>query len=474
MTNIDAIFGTAPVEPHHAEAEACLLASLMANNDGYDEVADRLRPDHFYDGALGRIYEAIGDLIARGHKANPVTLKRAVPDDIDIVVEVAGALISVANNDQYCRIILNMWQRRELMHIGRDLVDEAGDGAVMDEVESIRQRVEGRLFDLAAGAASGGGAKSMADIMPDMLNLINDGITAQRAGKVTGTPVGISDLDRDLSGLQDGNLIILAGRPSMGKTALALSMAINAARDRQKPGGVAFFSLEMSTGQLMDRVFSNIADLDCMAIVRRVLSDHDFRRMAEFAEDFKREPLVISDVPGLSVAAMRTECRKISRQCGGLKLVVVDYLQLMAGSRNVKGGRYEQITEISMQLKRLAKELDVPVLALSQLSRSVEQRDDKRPLLSDLRESGSIEQDADVVMFVYREQYYLERTEPVQKQGESADRFGERYIQWQERMSICEGTADVIVAKARQGKVGTVRCAFLPHRMRFSDLNKAA
>lgn len=474
MTNIDAIFGATPVEPHHAEAEACLLASLMANNDGFDEVADRLRPDHFYDPALGRIYEAIGDLIARGHKANPVTLKRAVPDDIDIVVEVAAALISVANNAQYCRIILNMWQRREMMRIAQALLDDASDGAVMDDVDSMREMAEGALFDLATGATGGGGAKAVADMMPDALTMINDGITAQRAGKVTGTPVGIADLDRDLSGFQPGNLIILAGRPSMGKTALALTMALNAVRDRQRPGGVAFFSLEMSDAELMERILSNAADLDYTAIIKRVLADRDFMRLSEFGEGLRREPLFIDDRPSTSVARMRTECRKIARQAGGLKLVIVDYLQLMAGSRDFKGERYQQITELSMQLKQLAKELDVPVVALSQLSRAVEARDDKRPLLSDLRESGSIEQDADVVMFVYREQYYLERAEPVQKAGESADRFGERYIAWQDRLRICEGTADIIIAKARRGKVGTVRCAFLGHRQRFAGLNKAA
>ncbi len=475
MSSIDDIFGAAPVDPHHAEAEAALLASLMANNDGFDDVSGVLRPDHFYDPALGRIYEAIGALIGRGHKANPVTLKRAVPDDMDAVVGIFdSAFISTANNEEYARIIVNCWQRRQMILIGQSLVDDARDGSVLDDVDPMREMAEAGLLDLASGVQGGGGAVSIHDLMAANLDIINDGITAQRAGKVTGTPVGITDLDRDLSGFQAGNLIILAGRPSMGKTALALTMALNAARSDAQPGGVAFFSLEMSEGELVERLLSNAANLDYTAIIKRVLSNGDYHKLCDAGEGLRKGRLYIDDRPSATVARMRTECRKIARAAGGLKLVVVDYLQLMSGAKENSGSRYEQITEISMHLKRLAKELRVPVIALSQLSRAVEQRDDKRPQLSDLRESGSIEQDADVVMFVYREQYYLERAEPVQKAGESADKFSERYMQWQDRLNACQGTADIIIAKARRGKVGTVRCAFLGHRQRFADLDKAA
>ncbi|PKR54416.1 replicative DNA helicase [Thalassospira marina] len=477
MSNLDDIFGTAPVDPHHAEAEAALLASLMFNNDGFDDVSGVLRAEHFYDPSLGRIYEAMGGLIMRGHKANPVTLKRVVPDDMDAVLGVfedESMFVSAMNNEEYAAIIVNCWLRREYIRIGLELVDNSRHGSVLDDAAVIHQMAEAALFDLATGLQGGGGAAPIHDLMEGNLAMINEGITAQRAGKVTGTPVGITNLDRDLSGFQPGNLIILAGRPSMGKTALALSMALNAAQSDVQPGGVAFFSLEMSEGELVERLLSNAANLDYTAIIKRVLSDGDYHRLCEAGEGLRKGRLYIDDRPSATVARMRTECRKIARRAGGLKLVIVDYLQLMSGAKEKGVSRYEQITEISMHLKRLAKELRVPVIALSQLSRAVEQRDDKRPQLSDLRESGSIEQDADVVMFVYREQYYLERSEPVQKAGESADKFSERYMQWQDRLSACQGTADIIVAKARRGKVGTVRCAFLGHRQRFADLDKAA
>jgi len=465
-------------EPNNVEAEVQLLCSLMHRNDGFDQIADMLEPDHFYDGALGRIFGAMRDLLVKGDKANPVTLKRVIPDCNDVAVQVAGCdVISFMNNREYARIIVNMWQRRELIRIGRMLAEDAGTGEMLDDPHAVREEAEAALFSLATGVQASSGALSMAEFSEDSLQDICAGIDAYRRGEVVGVPSGIKKLDELLSGFKGSQLLILAGRPSMGKTALALSLSYNAARDQSgdKKGAVVFFSLEMSKGELTDRLFSSVSDIDYTAINRRSLSDPDYKKVVGAQDQLRQIPFYVDDRAAATIARVRTECRKVARKAGGLKLVVIDYLQLMSGGRAFRpGDRYALITELTMQLKQLAKELHVPVLVLSQLSREVEKRDDKRPQLADLRESGSIEQDADVVMFVYREQYYLERSEPVQKQGESTDKFGERYAAWQDRLNEVHGTADIIVGKARGARIGTVRCAFLGHRQRFSNLERVA
>ncbi|MHC8493419.1 replicative DNA helicase [Thalassospira sp. SM2505] len=474
---LDRIFAVEE-EPNNVEAEVQLLCSLMHRNEGFDQIADILEPDHFYDGALGRIFGAMRDLLVRGDKANPVTLKRVIPDCNDVAVQVAGCdVISFMNNREYARIIVNMWQRREMIRIGRILVEDAGAGDVLDDPQRVREDAEAALFALASGQQNDSGAVALSDFSRESLADISEGIDAYRKGEVTGVPSGLAKLDELLSGFKASQLIILAGRPSMGKTALALSLAYNAARDQRgrKTGGVAFFSLEMSKGELIERLFSSTSDLDYTAINKRALNDPDYKRLVGAEDILRKVPLYVDDRAAATIARVRTECRKIARKAGGLKLVVIDYLQLMSGGGHFRpGDRYALITELTMQLKQLAKELSVPVLVLSQLSREVEKRDDKRPQLADLRESGSIEQDADVVMFVYREQYYLERAEPVQKAQESTDKFGERYAQWQDRLNQVQGTADIIVGKARGARIGTVRCAFLGHRQRFSNLERVA
>ncbi|PKR57491.1 replicative DNA helicase [Thalassospira lohafexi] len=476
-TTLDRVFQV-DEEPNNVEAEVQLLCSLMFRNDGFDQVADLLTPDHFYDGALGRVYGAISALIVRGDKANPVTLKRVIPDHTDVVAQIAGCdIISVMNNVEYARIIINMWQRREMIRIGRIMAEDASSGDMLDDPHGIREDAEGALFALASGTQTENGAMSLGDFSRSSLQDISEGIDAARRGEVTGVPSGLTKLDELLSGFKPAQLIVLAGRPSMGKTALALSLSYNAARDqtKRKTGAVAFFSLEMSKGELIERLFSSVSDLDYTYINKRALNDPDYGRLVKAEDTLRTVPLYVDDRAAATIARVRTECRKIARKSGGIKLVVIDYLQLMSGGNAFRpGDRYALITELTMQLKQLAKELHVPVLVLSQLSRKVEERDDKRPQLSDLRESGSIEQDADVVMFVYREEYYLERAEPVQKANESLDKFGERYTQWQERLSIVQGTADIIIGKARGARIGSVRCAFLGHRQRFSNLERVA
>ncbi|WP_417625011.1 DnaB-like helicase C-terminal domain-containing protein [Paremcibacter congregatus] len=472
-TRADAVFQPME-EPNNIDAEVQILCSLMHRNEGFDQIADVLEPDHFYDGALGRIFGAMRDLLVSGNKANPVTLKRVIPDCNDVAAQVAGCdVISFMNNREYARIIVNMWQRREMIRIGRILAEDAGSGDMLDDPHTMREDAEAALFSLANGVQMSPGAVALGDFSGDCIEDINAGITAYRNGDITGVASGLTALDELLGGAQKGNVLVLAGRPSMGKTALALTLALNAAQSQSggQAGAVAFFSLEMTRSELFDRLASNIADIDYAAIRKRVLNDADFKRVVDAEDRLRKLPLYIDHRPAATLARIRTECRKIARKAGSLKLVVIDYLQLMSGGGAFRpGDRYALITELTMQLKQLAKEIDVPVVVLSQLSRAVEQRDDKRPQLSDLRESGSIEQDADVVMFVFREEYYLERSEPTQKTGESLDKFGERYAQWQDRFNQTRGMADIIVAKARGSRVGNARCTFVGKRQRFGNV----
>lgn len=466
-------------EPHNTEAEVCLLCSLMHQNDGFYQVGDTLEPEHFYDPSMGELYEVMRRMVFAGEVANPVSLKRLNPVYGNTAIDVIKGtdLVSVVNNRQYARIIMNMWQRREMIRISHMLGDEARNGEMTLDPTAIREEAEAALFALADGVASKGGAVEIREFSESCVEAINEGITAYRNGEVTGVPSGLKKLDDLLTGFKRSHLIVLAGRPSMGKTALSLSLAYNAARqqDGSQKGGVAFFSLEMARDELFGRLVSNVADLDYAAVNKCALNDHDFRKVVEAEDHLKQLPLFIDHRPAATISRIRTECRKIARKAGGLKLIVIDYLQLMSGGGMYRpGDRYSLITDLTMQLKQLAKELDVPVIVLSQLSRAVEQRDDKRPQLADLRESGSIEQDADVVMFVYREEYYLERSEPVQKANEGSDKFAERYDQWQERLNLVQGTSDIIVGKARGARVGSVRCAFLGHRQRFSNLERGA
>ncbi|RCK32498.1 hypothetical protein TH9_12265 [Thalassospira xiamenensis] len=467
-------------EPHNLDAEIQLLASLIFRNEGFDQIAETLEPEHFYDQAFGRVFEAIRDLIMRGEKANPVTLRRAIPDYTDDVIKVIAdaGLVSLLSNADYARVIFNMWQRREMIRIGRMLAEDAGAGDMLDDPHAAREDAEAALFALANGASADSGALALGDFSDGCMKDISDGIDAARAGIVMGVPSGLTGLDDILSGFKPGQLIVLAGRPSMGKTALALTIGYNAARDQggRIKGGVPFFSAEMPKLELMERLLSSAANIDYTAIIKRVLNHADFTRLTEAEDALRQIPFYVDDRAAPSIARIRTECRKVARKAGGLKLVIIDYLQLMSGlGLGVKpGDRYGLVTELTMKLKQLAKELQVPVIVLSQLSRQVESRDDKRPQLSDLRESGSIEQDADIVMFVYREQYYLERSEPIQKASEASDKFAERYDQWQTRLEQVRGTADIIVGKARGARVGSVRCAFLGHRQRFSNLDRVA
>ena len=457
--------------PHALHCEQSLLASLFANNDGIDQVSDILEPHHFYGEIYGEVYAEILRLTGLGKTATPPTM--AGMFDADDLAEIANMLVSTKNNKDYAKTIKTAYDRRRIIEIAEQMRDAAFNQSVIEDVDGIREQAETELFALAS---TGNTIKpvTVGDAAAETVEQIRERMEAVADGRITGVPSGIKGLDERLGGFQPSDLIILAGRPSMGKTALMLSISNNASDDTtaevdDADGAVAVFSLEMSKHQLCERIFANKADISYTDIVQGKIDQQTFYRLNEFADQMKYSKMVIDDRPGATVARVRSEARRISRKVG-LKMIVIDYLGFMQGPREFQGNRNLEMGFLTSGLKALAKEMNVPVLLLSQLSRAVEQREDKRPQLSDLRDSGSIEQDADVVMFVFRDQYYLERSEPTQKVGETDEKFASRYADWQERMEAAYGTAEIIIGKARRGQVGTVRCSFNGDRQRFGNL----
>jgi replicative DNA helicase len=469
--------------PHNYEAEQALLGALLANNEVYNRVSEFLRPDHFADALHGRIYEAIGKLVLRGQIANPVTLKNLFDQDgalaeiggAQYLVQLAQAVVTVINAEDYGRAIFDLFLRRQLIGVGEDIVNESytydPDISAVDQIE----RSEMRLFNLAEGGQVEGGPKKFDAVLKSALDMAE--VAYKRDSHITGVTSGLRDLDRKLGGLQPSDLVILAGRPSMGKTALATNIGFNAAEaikdaETSTRHRVAFFSLEMSAEQLAHRIMAEKSGVSSDRIRRGDVKSDEFGRIVEAAQAMASVQFFIDDTPAMTVPGLRTRARRLKRQFG-LDLIVVDYLQLMRyANPKPSDNRVQEISEITRGLKAIAKELQVPVLALSQLSRAVENREDKRPQLADLRESGSIEQDADVVMFVFREQYYHERAEPKQRTDESTDKFQERMARWQERGERIHNVAEVIIAKQRHGPVGTLELYFDGNITRFGDLTR--
>jgi replicative DNA helicase len=479
--------------PQNIDAEKALLGAIMMNNRSYEKVSDFLAPAHFSDPANARIYEAISRLIEQGHQANPVTLKTYLERDeiiiaaggMQYIAALAGSVVTIINAGDYGKIIYDLHLRRQLIALGDEMVNDAfdvlPDETALNQIESAEQR----LFDLASAGATEGGFQSFDRAVVTALNMAE--AAHRREGALAGVTTGLVDLDRKLGGLHNSDLLILAGRPSMGKTALATTLAFNAAlyfantenvEDRGK--AVAFFSLEMSSEQLATRILSERARVSSHEIRTGKLSNENFATLVSSSQEISDTPMYIDDTPAVTVSAIRTRCRRLARSPrkgmaadpsrNNLGLIVIDYLQLIAASRTERSeNRVQEISAITRGLKALAKELNVPVIALSQLSRAVEQREDKRPQLADLRESGSIEQDADVVMFVFREQYYLERAEPTHRPEESDEKFNERFSKWQEACNRAHNIAEVLVAKQRHGPIGTVRLHFDPNFTHFSD-----
>jgi replicative DNA helicase len=475
--------------PHNYEAEQALLGAILLNNRALEKVVEFLRPEHFADPTHGRIFDACQTLVMRNQIANPVTLKTYLASDQGLqdlggdayLARLAGAAASIINAEDYGRLIFDLHLRRELVAVGEDMVNDAFEQTMEASANEQIQVAESKLFELAtAGQAEGG----FQPFKTSVIAAIAQAEAARnREGKLSGVTSGLRDLDIKLGGLHPSDLLILAGRPSMGKTALATNIAFNAARayrtETTETGTkkvidgavVAFFSLEMSADQLATRILAERTEIDSHRFRQGELNQEEFDRLVEVSMELHSLPLYIDDTPALSVSAVRTRARRLSRT-HGLGMIVIDYLQLLSGSPGKRSeNRVQEVSEITRGLKALAKELNVPVLALSQLSRSVEQREDKRPQLSDLRESGSIEQDADVVMFVFREQYYLERAEPGRRPEEAEDKFNTRYADWHKRLSEVTNTAETIIAKQRHGPVGTVRLFFDGRYTKFADLD---
>ena len=459
--------------PSNIEAEQALIGSVLVNNDIIDEISSIISSRIFYDPGHIKIYEVIENLNNKGMIANPITLKNYFEKD-NMLNEVGGTeyLVKLTRFSgsskqalDYAKIIHEMYLRRELILISDKLSSDTLNANSQEQnAENIIEGTEKSLFDLAE---RGSFSQSFLKFNQALDQTIEMATLAMKNDQgIVGMPTGLTELDEKLGGLHKSDLIILAGRPSMGKTALATNIAYNVSRHilkRQEKSSVAFFSLEMSSEQLSTRILSEQAKIRSDDIRRGKVTEEEINRYIETSRNIYDLPLYIDETPAITIATLSNRARRIKRLFG-LGLVVVDYIQLMRSSSNKNESRVQEISEITQGLKALAKELSVPVLALSQLSRAVEQRDDKQPQLADLRESGSIEQDADVVMFVYREEYYLERKQPKLGSIEHAE--------WQSKMNDVTGLADIILGKQRHGPTGTVKVEFEGIYTKFKDLSK--
>jgi replicative DNA helicase len=473
--------------PHNFEAEQALLGAILVNNIAYQRVAEFLRAEHFADPLHGKLYDALSRLIERGQVVSAITLRTYVEQDEDMkavggpgyLAQLAAASVHVIDAGAFGRTVHDLYLRRQLIDLGEEVVNGAFTGDVDETALQQIESAEKKLYDLATTGQTEGGFKPFRAALAEATNAAEAAF--HRVGKLTGVASGLFQLDQLLGGLHKSDLIILAGRPSMGKTALATNIAFNAAKAYREDivdgaqkvvdgAVVGFFSLEMSSEQLATRMLSEQAEVPSEKIRKGELINADFDRVFQISHELEHLNFFIDDTPALSIAALRTRARRLKRT-HGLGLLIVDYLQLLSPSgRSRQENRVQEVSEITRGLKTLAKELDVPVLALSQLSRAVEQREDKRPQLSDLRESGSIEQDADVVMFVYREEYYLTRSEPTRRNEESDQKFNERHDGWRQRCEQTYGKAEVIVAKQRHGPTGVVRLSFEGQFTKFGNL----
>ena len=475
--------------PHNLDAEQAVLGALLVDNELYSRIAGTLEASHFYDPAHGKIFGFIEARVSKGHLADGVTLRDAFAKDgglqeiggaayIAELVDAQGAPAAIMD---YARLIADLSVRRELIRIGGDLASEAEAADGLEAGLDLLGQAERKLYALAERGQASQGFVPFHEAMRRSLETAEAAL--KRDGGLSGVPSGFRDLDRLLGGLHRSDLVILAGRPSMGKTALAANIAYKAARRfRREPqpngeqktvdgGVVGFYSLEMSAEQLATRLLADFAEIPSDRIRRGDINESDYGALRDAVQDLERLPLYIDETGGISISALAARARRLQRT-QGLDLLIVDYLQLVTASGNRKdGNRVQEVSEITQGLKALAKELNICVVALSQLSRQVENRDDKRPQLADLRESGSIEQDADVVMFVYREAYYLGRAEPGRRPGESDDDFAKRHFEWTEQLSKMENRAEVIVAKQRHGPIANVQLGFRGELTRFTDLD---
>src|SRR6516164_4836693 len=466
--------------PHNIEAEQALLGAILVNNEAFYRVSDFLEPKHFFEPIHQRIFELAGGLVRANKLASPVTLKTFLPSDFDIaglslnqyLARLAAEATTIINAEDYGRTVYDLSVRRDLIAIGEEMVNTAYDAPVDATPSSHIEDAERKLYEIAETGRFDSGFQRFAQALTTAVDMAARAY--QRDGSLSGLATGLTDLDNKMGGLQSSDLIIIAGRPGMGKTALATNIAFNVARSWRgevRPDGhittvnggiVGFFSLEMSAEQLATRIIAEQTGIPSSTIRRGGIQELEFDKIRDVAIELQHLPFFIDETGGLTVAQLAARARRLKRQ-KGLDLLVIDYIQLLQGStRRALEGRVQEVTEITTSLTALAKELNVPILALSQLSRQVENRDDKRPQLSDLRESGSIEQDADVVLFVFREEYYLSNKEPRPGTDE--------YTKWQVEMAGVHGKAEIIIGKQRHGPTGTVNVQFDAAVTRFDNL----
>ncbi len=469
--------------PSNEEAEQALLGALLVSNRAIESVAEFLKADHFFNPVHGRIFEAACKLHERGQAANPITLKAYFERDEDLahlggasyLADLAANVVTVVNAGDYGRAIHDHFVRRQLITVGEDMVNDAHAHDLEVPANQQIERAESKLFELGQDGQLKGGFVLFRESLTKAIETAEAAF--RRDTHLTGVTTGFIDLNKKLGGLHRSDLLILAARPSMGKTALVTNMAYKAAEayldsDGKDGAVVGFFSLEMSAEQLATRILADVSSVPSEKIRKGEVRDRDFHTFIEASHRLSQLPLYIDDTPALTIAGVRTRARRLKRK-HNLGLIVIDYLQLLrADSGRSNESRVLEVSEITRGLKALAKELDVPVVALSQLSRAVESREDKRPQLSDLRESGSIEQDADVVMFIYREEYYLSREEPSRRAEESQEEYNKRYQNFMERLEAAGHIAEVIIGKQRHGPIGTVKLQFDGQFTRFSDLDQ--
>ncbi|MFT6772602.1 MAG: replicative DNA helicase [Paracoccaceae bacterium] len=465
--------------PANVEAEQAVLGAILVNNEIYDRVASLIEPRHFFDPVHARIFEVASRRILKNALATPVTLRAFLEDDEGLrelggpayLARLAGAAISIHAARDYAQTIHDLALRRELMKLGDEVRDRARTVGADDDPSEQIVAAEQALYSLAEKGKYEGGFKSFVKAALAAVEIANAAF--QREGGLAGISSGLIDLDKKLGGLHPSDLLIIAGRPSMGKTSLATNIAFNIAKawkEGERPDGtfgtidggkVGFFSLEMSAEQLATRVLSEASRVPSEKLRRGDMDEEEFRRFVEAARDLERIPLYIDDTPALAISTLAARARRLKRQ-HGLDVLFIDYLQLVRPA-TAKDSRVNEVSEITQGLKAIAKELNIPVIALSQLSRAVESREDKRPQLSDLRESGSIEQDADVVMFVFREEYYKEREKPSETEVQ-------KMMEWQEKMEAVRGKAEAIIGKQRHGPIGSVEMSFDGRFTKFGNL----
>ena len=471
------------------DAEIAVIGCLLWDNKSYEKIADFLIEDHFIDLNNKNIFKTIKRLLDKNILVTPITLKNYLEendkdsfDNYTYLNQIKDSAPSTQNAYQYARLLYDLHIKRSLIGIGKNIIQDTISNEEDLEGINLIENAENDLYNLSQTGSSDRKYSLFGESLKKAIDVIDQSF--KREGKIAGLPSGLKDLDKKLGGFHNSDLIIIAGRPSMGKTALGTNIAFNAAKKFKEKedefgnkttidgGKIAFFSLEMSSEQLATRVLAEQSKISGDKMRKAELNKEDFKKIAKVSSELENLNLVIDDNPILTIPSLRTRARRLKRLYD-IDMIIIDYLQLMSGSQNVKNdGRVQEISEITRGLKAIAKELNIPIIALSQLSRQVEQREDKRPQLADLRESGTIEQDSDVVMFIFRESYYLERMEPVKKPDEQNDRYNERHQRWRELCESRYNIAEIIIAKQRHGPTGKIKTHFDPNFTKFSDLTR--